>query len=75
MFSHVFTSVSDFPRAFGFYDALMRVLDLELRFHEPDKPWAGWPTAPTSAIPRATSHAWPAICLRAIEALRRIAVV
>jgi lactoylglutathione lyase len=42
MFSHVFTSVTDFPRAFAFYDALMRVLDLELRFHEPERPWAGW---------------------------------
>ena len=42
MFSHVFTSVSDFPRAFSFYSEVMRVLGLELRFHDPAKPWAGW---------------------------------
>ena len=42
MFSHVFTSVTDFDRAFGFYSALMRVLGHELRFAKPEKPWAGW---------------------------------
>ena len=42
MFSHVFTSVSDFPRAFSFYSEVMRILGLELRFHDPAKPWAGW---------------------------------
>lgn len=42
MFSHVFVSVSDFDRAFGFYSALMAELGIERRFLEPDKPWAGW---------------------------------
>jgi catechol 2,3-dioxygenase-like lactoylglutathione lyase family enzyme len=42
MFSHIFTSVSDFERAFAFYAGLLDVLELELRFHEPLKPWAGW---------------------------------
>ena len=42
MFSHVFTSVSDFERAFAFYSGVLDELHLELRFHEPQKPWAGW---------------------------------
>jgi lactoylglutathione lyase len=42
MFSHIFTSVSDFERAFAFYSGVLKDLQLELRFHEPDKPWAGW---------------------------------
>lgn len=42
MFSHIFTSVSDFESSFAFYSALMRVLGNELRFIERDKPWAGW---------------------------------
>ena len=42
MFSHIFTSVTDFERAYAFYDALMRILGNELRFFERDKPWAGW---------------------------------
>lgn len=42
MFSHLFVGVTDFERAFAFYDALMRGLGNELRFHEPETPWAGW---------------------------------
>ena len=42
MFSHIYTSVSDFERAFSFYSALMQSLGNELRFKEPEKPWAGW---------------------------------
>ena len=42
MFSHVFTSVSDFERAYAFYSAVLAELELELRFHELLKPWAGW---------------------------------
>ena len=42
MFSHVFTSVTDFERAFRFYAALMDTLGNELRFSQPEKPWAGW---------------------------------
>jgi catechol 2,3-dioxygenase-like lactoylglutathione lyase family enzyme len=42
VFSHVFTSVTDFDRAFAFYDAVLGALDLRLRFHDRDMPWAGW---------------------------------
>ena len=42
MFSHIFTSVTDFERAFAFYSGVLSELQLELRFHEPQKPWAGW---------------------------------
>jgi lactoylglutathione lyase len=42
VFSHVFTSVTDFDRAFGFYAAVMDTLGIALRFHDPAKPWAGW---------------------------------
>jgi lactoylglutathione lyase len=42
MFSHIFVSVTDFPRGYLFYAEIMRVLGLEQRFHDPEKPWAGW---------------------------------
>ena len=42
MFSHIFTSVVDFERAFSFYKAVLGELDLEVRFHDPARPWAGW---------------------------------
>lgn len=42
VFSHIFISVADFKRAFGFYSAVLAELGLELRFCEPEKPWAGW---------------------------------
>lgn len=45
MFSHVFTSVSDFGRAFAFYSGVLSELGLELRFHDPGRPWAGWHSA------------------------------
>ena len=45
MFSHIFTSVTDFDRAFRFYSALMDTLGIELRFHDAAKPWAGWHSA------------------------------
>lgn len=45
MFSHVFLSVTDFERSLNFYSALMTGLQLELRFCERDKPWAGWHSA------------------------------
>lgn len=45
MFSHVFLSVTDFERSLNFYSALMTSLQLELRFCERDKPWAGWHSA------------------------------
>jgi catechol 2,3-dioxygenase-like lactoylglutathione lyase family enzyme len=45
VFSHVFVSISDFERAYGFYSAVMQSLGIELRFCEPEKPWAGWHSA------------------------------
>jgi catechol 2,3-dioxygenase-like lactoylglutathione lyase family enzyme len=42
MFSHIFSSVTDFKRAHRFYAALMDVLGLEQRFFDEAKPWAGW---------------------------------
>ncbi len=42
VFSHIFVSVGDFERAFGFYAELMRSLGHELRFCERSEPWAGW---------------------------------
>lgn len=42
MFSHIFISVSDFDRAFEFYKPIMLALGIELRWCDPDKPWAGW---------------------------------
>ena len=42
MLSHVFTSVSDFPRALAFYQGVLAELGLQQRFVEPLKPWAGW---------------------------------
>ena len=45
MFSHVFVSISDFERAYGFYSAVMQSIGIELRFCEPEKPWAGWHSA------------------------------
>ena len=42
MYSHIFTSVSDFDRAYNFYSAVFNELGVEPRFYEPDKPWAGW---------------------------------
>ena len=45
MFSHIFMSVSDFDRALNFYRPVMDSLGVEMRFCEPDKPWAGWHSA------------------------------
>jgi len=41
-FSHIFSSVANFERAFVFYSAVLAELGLELRFRDPAKPWAGW---------------------------------
>ena len=46
MFSHIFVGVSDFERAFAFYEALMQSLDIPLRFCQRGKPWAGWQSDP-----------------------------
>jgi catechol 2,3-dioxygenase-like lactoylglutathione lyase family enzyme len=42
MFSHIFVSVSDFDRAFRFYEPVMASLGVELRWSDQNKPWAGW---------------------------------
>jgi lactoylglutathione lyase len=46
MLSHVFIGVADFDRALAFYRALMPVLGIRERFCEPQRPWAGWQSAP-----------------------------
>lgn len=46
MFSHVFLGVKDFERALLFYRALMPVLEIEERFCERSRPWAGWQSHP-----------------------------
>jgi catechol 2,3-dioxygenase-like lactoylglutathione lyase family enzyme len=42
MLSHVHVGVTDFPRAFAFYQGVMDELGFVLKFSEPEKPWAGW---------------------------------
>ena len=42
MLSHVFVGITDFPRAFAFYTTVLDTLGLELKFAEPEVPWAGW---------------------------------
>ncbi|MEO4043750.1 VOC family protein [Hoeflea sp. CAU 1731] len=42
MFSHVTVGVSDFERAFAFYNPILSLLGFELKFREDDQPWAGW---------------------------------
>jgi len=44
MFSHIFVGVSDFDRALSFYQPLMKTLDIEQRFCDRSRPWAGWQT-------------------------------
>jgi catechol 2,3-dioxygenase-like lactoylglutathione lyase family enzyme len=45
--SHVFVGITDFRRALAFYTGVMTALGLELKFSDPEVPWAGWkqPTA------------------------------
>lgn len=45
MFSHIFISVTDFDRAWAFYQPVMRALGLDLRWSDPGRPWAGWHSA------------------------------
>jgi len=42
MLSHVTLGVADFPRAYRFYDALMKELGHVLKFRDDAKPWAAW---------------------------------
>jgi lactoylglutathione lyase len=46
LFSHIFLGVKDFPRALGFYRALMPVLEIKERFCDMERPWAGWQSSP-----------------------------
>ena len=45
MFSHIFLGVSDFERAFGFYNAVLTGLGLDAHFRDRSRPWAGWQSA------------------------------
>ena len=42
MISHIHIGVADFPRAWRFYEAILPLLGLKIRFIEPDKEWGGW---------------------------------
>lgn len=42
MISHVCIGVNEFEKAFAFYSIVMTALGHELKFCEPDRPWAGW---------------------------------
>jgi catechol 2,3-dioxygenase-like lactoylglutathione lyase family enzyme len=42
MFSHIFVSVSDFERALRFYEPVMAAIEVELRWKDASRPWAGW---------------------------------
>jgi len=46
MFSHVFVGVSNFERALSFYRNLMTVLEVQERFCDLQRPWAGWQSSP-----------------------------
>ena len=48
MISHVTIGTSDFTRAFAFYEGLLPLLGLVLKFSEADRSFAGWmrPDAP-----------------------------
>ena len=46
MFSHIFVGVDDFDRALAFYQPLMDTLGIQPRFCRPERPWAGWQSAP-----------------------------
>lgn len=42
MLSHVHIGITDFDRAFAFYQGVMAELGLVVKFSEPEIPWAGW---------------------------------
>ena len=46
MFSHICVGISDFERALAFYQPVMAALGATPRFCEPQRPWAGWQSAP-----------------------------
>ena len=42
MISHTHLGITDFDRAFAFYDRVLSALGLVLKFSEPENSWAGW---------------------------------
>ena len=42
MISHTHLGITDFDRAFAFYDQVLSTLGLVLKFSEPENAWAGW---------------------------------
>lgn len=42
MLSHVFIGITDFDRAMVFYQPIMAALNLQTKFCDSTKPWAGW---------------------------------
>lgn len=50
MYSHVFVGITDFERALTFYTPVLNALNLQLRFCERERPWAGW-QKPSEARP------------------------
>jgi catechol 2,3-dioxygenase-like lactoylglutathione lyase family enzyme len=42
MLSHIHVGVADFPRAWRFYEAVLPLLGLKVRFTEFEKHWGGW---------------------------------
>jgi lactoylglutathione lyase len=46
MFSHITVGITDFERALAFYKPLLDALGVQLRFAEPDRPWAAWQSSP-----------------------------
>jgi catechol 2,3-dioxygenase-like lactoylglutathione lyase family enzyme len=45
MLSHVYIRITDFQRAFAFYQSVMDILGFPLKFVELEKSWAGWKPA------------------------------
>ncbi|MEO3690888.1 VOC family protein [Roseateles paludis] len=46
MFSHVFLGTQDFTRARAFYEPLMALLGIPVRFVDEAKGWMGWQSEP-----------------------------
>ncbi|MFG6430950.1 VOC family protein [Roseateles sp. LYH14W] len=46
MFSHIMVGVSDFERALKFYKPVLDALDVQFRFQNDERPWAGWQSSP-----------------------------
>lgn len=46
MFSHIMVGVTDFDRAAAFYKPVLDALAIQLRFEDPERPWAAWQSSP-----------------------------